>query len=82
MVLCSFCHGVSLKFIKKNGRASTLPARITWAYFWPLLEFAGQDLKVWIHLRKATEISDYSSISGTYATLPHGLKVDYNMAHT
>jgi hypothetical protein len=28
MVLCSSCDGVPLKFKKKNGRASSLPARI------------------------------------------------------
>jgi hypothetical protein len=32
MVLCSFCDGVPLKFKKKNGRASSLPEQIIWAY--------------------------------------------------
>ncbi len=32
MVLCPSCDGVPLKFIKKNGRASSLPAWIIWAY--------------------------------------------------
>jgi hypothetical protein len=30
MVLCSSCDGVPLKFKKKNRRASSLPARITY----------------------------------------------------
>ncbi len=38
MVLCSFCDGVPLKFEKKNGQASSLPARIIWAYYLPLLD--------------------------------------------
>ncbi len=32
MVLCSVCEGVNLKFKKKNGRASSLPAWIIWAF--------------------------------------------------
>jgi hypothetical protein len=44
MVVCSYCDGVPLKFKKKNGRASSLAAQIIWAYYWPLLEFAGQYL--------------------------------------
>jgi hypothetical protein len=43
-VFCFSCDGVSLKFKKKNGLASSLPAQIIWAYDWPLLEFAGQYL--------------------------------------
>ncbi len=31
MVFCSSCVGVPLKFKKKNGWASSLPARIIWA---------------------------------------------------
>jgi hypothetical protein len=42
MVLCCSCDGVPLKFKKKNWRTSSLPARIIWASYWPLLEFAGQ----------------------------------------
>ncbi len=45
IVLCSSCDGVPLKFKKKNGWASSLLARIIWAYYWPLLEFAGQYLE-------------------------------------
>jgi hypothetical protein len=41
MVLCSSCDGIPLKFKNKNGQASSLPAQIIWAYYWPLLEFAG-----------------------------------------
>ncbi len=44
LVLCPSCAGVRLKFKKKNGQASSLPARIIWAYYWQLLEFAGQYL--------------------------------------
>jgi hypothetical protein len=32
------------KIQKENGRASSLPAQTIWAYYWPLLEFAGQYL--------------------------------------
>jgi hypothetical protein len=35
LVLYSSCDGVPLKFKKKNGRVSSLPARIIWAYYWP-----------------------------------------------
>jgi hypothetical protein len=43
-VFCFSCDGVPFKFKKKNRRASSLPAQIIWAYYWPLLEFAGQYL--------------------------------------
>ncbi len=46
MVSCSSCDVVSLKWKKKDGRASTLPAQIIWAYYCPLLEFSGQYLKI------------------------------------
>jgi hypothetical protein len=41
MVLCSSCDSVPLKFKKKNGQSSSLPARIIWAQYRPLLDFAG-----------------------------------------
>ncbi len=44
MVFSSSCDGAPLKFKKKNGRASSLPAQIFWAYYRPLLELAGQYL--------------------------------------
>ncbi len=44
MVFCSSCDGVALNLKKENGRASSLPEQIIWAYYWPLLEFAGQYL--------------------------------------
>jgi hypothetical protein len=33
LVLCSSCDDVPLKLKKKNGRASSLPARIILAYY-------------------------------------------------
>jgi hypothetical protein len=33
IVLCSSCDGVPLKFKKKNGRASSLPAQIIRVYY-------------------------------------------------
>jgi hypothetical protein len=34
------------KIQRENGRASSLTEQIIWAYYWPLLEFTGQYLKV------------------------------------
>jgi hypothetical protein len=42
MIYFSSCDGDPLKFKKKNGRASSLPARIICALYRPRLEFAGQ----------------------------------------
>jgi hypothetical protein len=42
MVFGSSSDGVPLKFKKKKGRSSSLPAQIILAYYWALLEFAGQ----------------------------------------
>jgi hypothetical protein len=35
MFLWSSCDDVPLKFKNKKGQASSLPAQIIWAYYWP-----------------------------------------------
>ncbi len=64
LVFCSSCDGVPLKFKNKNGRASSLTAQIIWAYYWTLLEFAGQYL--W---RKEIKVSDKSFVRRNFVQL-------------